>query len=1216
MPTPVIPLAADPENETLASALNNFILNFYGAIAKTVVNGEVVWVLPCDLSTGIPGYPRDASMGTACYFKSIFESFGSQITDAEAAALAAEAAATNAVAVAAAAEIAAAAAQATANAAASDIAALGTMSAQDSDSVSISGGLITGATVTGLPAPSSATDAVTKQYADSLSGGIIPQAAVTLASTGNLSLTGEQTIDGTLTSTTRILVKNQSAPAENGVYITAAGGWSRASDANTAAELAVNQYYFVSNGTLNAGTGWFISTEPMTLGTDPVVFAQFSAASTYTAGTGLTLIGTQFAISTPIDETLGGTGQAGYATGDILYALNYTTLSRLSVGTAGQVLHVSSGNPAWTSALSIASLALSTPLPGTSGGTGNAFAQFSGPAVTLKTFVLPNYNADILTSASGIVSNHVVYGSGAPSAVKSDGDFTYNDVAKALTVPNIYAALTGTVGATTPASGAFTTLSASGVITSTVNAGNIFNSQSATTGSNYFRLQSTGGVYYFGIEDSTGSSFGATAYSLFRYAPTGGVIQDMVNGAVVTTASSTGLAVTGALSATGILSSSATGQFLTATAASAADKYATISNNNGGLEVGVVSTGQGFIGTSTADDLRLQVNGGVIAVVSSAGLAVTGTSSATTGSFANVTASSSLTVGTGAGSSTRTLVLNGGSNTNTGSYVDFQQSSGSSSKIGVDGPITGNSVSDLALWANTTKNINFYVNGSFTRVGQFNTSGLAVTGALSASGNIQVGVNLGFNGGINEAIAYSASAIKTYIGGNPITAVSSTGLAVTGGISVSTAANIRTTKGNFNQAVNVKDYGATGDGVTNDTAAIAAAVSALSATNAYLEFPAGTYLTDDITITGKTGLTVVGQGYGNTTVKGRTGNRVFVINTSTNITVRGLTIDGGCTARTAGQQAVIIDGSNILFTQNRIINSGEYACMFGGNAQSTNVQVIGNYIGNNYADGINFQYVTRGVISDNIIEGVDDDCIAVGYNGSGSASSIVVSNNRCSARNDLGTTTGRGIAIIGASDCIVTNNYITGIKQYGLYVAKEAAPGRVARCQFIGNTVHASCISSGHSIAAFGTSDCSFIDNCVTNPITGNLFEIADWEHLTIQGGTLTQQSNLFARGIHCDESSGWSTTTWYNLVIRDVTIRLEGAATNSGIYLVPNAANTMSSGAVIGTSVRQLVAGDYITIDSARCSVLWKVVNNTDLKGSRTINVSTGGIFTVSNNL
>src|SRR6188508_1918764 len=168
MPTPVIPLAVDPENETLASALNNFILNFYGAISKTIVNGAVVWVLPCDLSEGIPGYPRDPSMGTACYFKSIFETFGTQITDAEAAALAAEVAATAAVATAEAAQIAA-------DDALAQLAALGTLSAQNSNNVNITGGTIANAIVTGLPTPTGSSDAVTKGYADSLAGGIIPK---------------------------------------------------------------------------------------------------------------------------------------------------------------------------------------------------------------------------------------------------------------------------------------------------------------------------------------------------------------------------------------------------------------------------------------------------------------------------------------------------------------------------------------------------------------------------------------------------------------------------------------------------------------------------------------------------------------------------------------------------------------------------------------------------------------------------------------------------------------------------------------------------------------------------------------------------------------------------------------------------------------------------------------------------------------------------------
>lgn len=57
----------DPNNEPLSSALNNFITAFFGTLTKTVVNNQVVWILPCDLDSGIAGYPRMANEGVACY---------------------------------------------------------------------------------------------------------------------------------------------------------------------------------------------------------------------------------------------------------------------------------------------------------------------------------------------------------------------------------------------------------------------------------------------------------------------------------------------------------------------------------------------------------------------------------------------------------------------------------------------------------------------------------------------------------------------------------------------------------------------------------------------------------------------------------------------------------------------------------------------------------------------------------------------------------------------------------------------------------------------------------------------------------------------------------------------------------------------------------------------------------------------------------------------
>lgn len=58
--------------ETLPSALQNFIAHFFGTVTKTVVNGQVVWTLPCNLDIGLPNNPRGDTEGLACYFLRLF----------------------------------------------------------------------------------------------------------------------------------------------------------------------------------------------------------------------------------------------------------------------------------------------------------------------------------------------------------------------------------------------------------------------------------------------------------------------------------------------------------------------------------------------------------------------------------------------------------------------------------------------------------------------------------------------------------------------------------------------------------------------------------------------------------------------------------------------------------------------------------------------------------------------------------------------------------------------------------------------------------------------------------------------------------------------------------------------------------------------------------------------------------------------------------------
>lgn len=118
-----------------------------------------------------------------------------------------------------------------------------------------------------------------KAYVDAAALGIVTswKAPVVNATTANITLSGEQTIDGVLTSASRILVKDQSTQSENGIYVTAAGAWARSSDANVAAELE-GAAVTVQQGTANANTTWIQTTDGITLGSSNIVFAQLGSS--------------------------------------------------------------------------------------------------------------------------------------------------------------------------------------------------------------------------------------------------------------------------------------------------------------------------------------------------------------------------------------------------------------------------------------------------------------------------------------------------------------------------------------------------------------------------------------------------------------------------------------------------------------------------------------------------------------------------------------------------------------------------------------------------------------------------------------------------------------------------------------------------------------------------------------------------------------------------
>lgn len=436
-------------------------------------------------------------------------------------------------------------------------------------------------TVTLAADPASNLQAATKQYVDGIATGLDSHTACRVATTANLAaLSGLLTIDGvTVIANDRVLVKDQTTNTQNGIYVAAAGAWTRATDADAVSELRQGSYVFVNEGTVNQKTGWTQATAgTITPGTSAITWNQFSSTQTYTNGTGLSLVGNTFSLTSPVAVANGGTGAA--TTGAAPFAIkgaNSDITSLTGLTTALSVAQGGSGAATLTGVLK-----------------GNGTAAFSAATGTDVTTLI---GTNAVTNATNAVN------------VGITNDTTTNATMYPLwataNTGNLPAKVTSTKLTFNPSTGMLTSTGFTGPLT-----GNASTATSATTATN-LAAGAAGAVPWQSAAGTTGfTAAGTSGQALLSggaTVPTWGTLGVAAGGTGATTASAArtnlGVPATDGTGATGTAwAISITGSAASATTAgSATNVTGTVAIANGGTGATTAAAARTALGAGTGN---------------------------------------------------------------------------------------------------------------------------------------------------------------------------------------------------------------------------------------------------------------------------------------------------------------------------------------------------------------------------------------------------------------------------------------------------------------------------------------------------------------------------------------------------------------------------------------------------------------------------------------
>ena len=418
----------------------------------------------------------------------------------------------------------------------------------------------------------------------------------------------------------------------------------------------------------------------------------------------------------------------------------------------------------------------------------------------------------------------------------------------------------------------------------------------------------------------------------------------------------------------------------------------------------------------------------------------------------------------------------------------------------------------------------------------------------------------------------------------------------------------------------MKDYGALGDGSTDDTAALNTAIAALT-NNSVLYFPPGQYQTTGLnTLTGLANVLIFFDGaILFQTVQAN--NTMIVDRTCSQITIRNAIFGGSASTRLNGIH-LRFDASNSVLDTCEFYGASDFGCFIGQHTNATataNVRVINCYSHDSKGDGFHADNVDGLTFVGCRVTNSGDDAFGfIGYEAGGSATTARnISVYDCEVYNSGF----RGIAGVYVDGLVVENFKVDTSVGSGIELTANSSHTSVFNDNVvIRNVTLKNCVTSPGPIGAVNLDFCNSVtlqNVSIVDPATGSCVSCYDWQSLKMSNLSVTVTRTGFSRGIFAYDQATLNGRTpraaWGTIILQDYTFDLQQGTNNEAIYLAPAAGITIDTILITGATGSQVPAGNYIFYN--RLATAGKIGNNTCIQTRTVAGGGTGATATTFNN-